>query len=107
MKYRTLAAALLLGSVMFTSCVDEFSELNSDPSTITKPDIRFLFTKCEASFQPGDYAQWFGKCRLYATITNPLTVAKSHLLKDYDPEMNGALKYPLSKQLVFGVNVSF
>ena len=60
MKYRTLAAALLLGSVMFTSCVDEFSELNSDPSTITKPDIRFLFTKCEASFQPGDYAQWFG-----------------------------------------------
>lgn len=44
MKYRTLAAALLLGSVMFTSCVDEFSELNSDPSTITKPDIRFLFT---------------------------------------------------------------
>mgnify|MGYP001523256975 FL=1 len=47
------------------------------------------------------------KCRLYATITNPLTVAKSHLLKDYDPEMNGALKYPLSKQLVFGVNVSF
>ena len=28
MKYRTLAAALLLGSVMFTSCVDEFSELN-------------------------------------------------------------------------------
>ncbi len=45
--------------------------------------------------------------RLYATITNPLTVAKSHLLKDYDPEMNGALKYPLSKQLVFGVNVSF
>ena len=50
MKYRTLAAALLLGSVMFTSCVDEFSELNSDPSTITKPDIRLLFTKCEASF---------------------------------------------------------
>ena len=42
-----------------------------------------------------------------STITNPLTVAKSHLLKDYDPEMNGALKYPLSKQLVFGVNVSF
>ena len=47
------------------------------------------------------------KCRLYATITNPLTVAKSHLLKDYDPEMNGALKYPLSKQLVFGADVSF
>lgn len=47
------------------------------------------------------------KCRLYATITNPLVVAKSHLLKDYDPEMNGSLNYPLTKQLVFGVNVSF
>ena len=43
MKYRTLAAALLLGSVMFTSCVDEFSELNSDPSTITKPGRKQQF----------------------------------------------------------------
>ena len=42
MKYRTLAAALLLGSVMFTSCVDGFSELNSDPSTITS----LIFVSC-------------------------------------------------------------
>lgn len=47
------------------------------------------------------------KCRFYATITNPFVFAKSHLLKDYDPEMNGSLKYPLTKQLVFGVNVTF
>lgn len=47
------------------------------------------------------------KCRLYATMTNPLIVAKSHLLKQYDPEMNGDLNYPLTKQLVFGVNISF
>lgn len=45
--------------------------------------------------------------RVYGTITNPLVVAKSHLLKDYDPEMNGLIDYPLTKQLVFGVNVSF
>ena len=48
-----------------------------------------------------------GTCRFYTTITNPLVVAKSHLLKDYDPEMNGSLEYPLTKQLVFGVNLSF
>lgn len=48
-----------------------------------------------------------GKCRFYATITNPLTMAKSHLLKDYDPEMNGSFNYPLTKQMVFGVNLSF
>lgn len=45
--------------------------------------------------------------RVYATITNPLVVAKSHLVKDYDPEMGGSLDYPLTKQLVFGVNFSF
>ncbi len=48
-----------------------------------------------------------GNFRIYGTITNPLIVAKSHLLKDYDPEMNGSLNYPLTKQLVFGVNMSF
>lgn len=45
--------------------------------------------------------------RVYATITNPLVVAKSHLVKDYDPEMGGSLDYPLTKQMVFGVNLSF
>jgi TonB-linked SusC/RagA family outer membrane protein len=47
------------------------------------------------------------KCRFYGTITNPFIFAKSSLLKDYDPEMNGNLNYPLTKQLVFGVNLSF
>lgn len=45
--------------------------------------------------------------RVYGTITNPLVFAKSSLLKDYDPEMAGNLDYPLTKQMVFGVNVSF
>ena len=47
------------------------------------------------------------RLRLYATITNPLVVAKSHLLKNYDPEMNGTLDYPLTKQAVVGLNVTF
>lgn len=45
--------------------------------------------------------------RLYGTITNPLVMAKSDLLKDYDPEMNGDLDFPLTKQLVFGLSLSF
>lgn len=53
-------------------------------------------------------SKWgFEKCRLYATITNPLTIAKSPLLKDYDPEMNGSMNYPLTRQVVLGVNLSF
>ncbi len=45
--------------------------------------------------------------RVYGTITNPFVFAKSDLLEDYDPEMAGSLDYPLTKQLVFGVNVTF
>ena len=58
---------------------------------------------------PKDLLKKFGfeKLRVYGTITNPFVVAKSHLLKDYDPEMNGSLNYPLTKQLVFGLNLSF
>ena len=45
--------------------------------------------------------------RVYTTITNPLVVQKSDLLKNYDPEMNGSMDYPLTKQFVFGVNLTF
>lgn len=47
------------------------------------------------------------KLRVYGTLTNPLIIAKSDLLKDYDPEMNGKSDYPLTKQLVFGLNLTF
>lgn len=47
------------------------------------------------------------KLRVYGTITNPLVVARSSWIKQYDPEMAGSLNYPLTKQLVFGVNFSF
>lgn len=57
---------------------------------------------------PGNIAKKLAlqKLRVYGTITNPLVVAKSHFLKDYDPEMNGGLAYPLTKQIVFGLNVT-
>jgi hypothetical protein len=47
------------------------------------------------------------KLRIYGTITNPLIVAKSHLIKQYDPEMNGSLDYPLTRQVVAGLNLTF
>jgi len=46
------------------------------------------------------------RLRIYATVTNPLIFTKSSLLKDYDPEMNGGLAYPLTKQIVVGLNVT-
>lgn len=47
------------------------------------------------------------KLRLYGTVTNPVIIARSHLLKEYDPEMNGSLEYPLTKQVVLGLNITF
>lgn len=45
--------------------------------------------------------------RVYATANNLFTVAKSHLVKDYDPERGGSAKAPLQRQFVFGVNLEF
>lgn len=45
--------------------------------------------------------------RVYTTLTNPFVVAHSNLIKDYDPEMGGSMDYPLTKQFVFGVNLTF
>jgi len=47
------------------------------------------------------------RVRFYATGSNLLTIAKSHLLKDYDPEGGGSESFPLSRQFVFGVNLDF
>ena len=47
------------------------------------------------------------RLRVYGTITNPLVIANNHLLKQYDPEMNGVLDYPLTRQIVAGLNVTF
>ncbi len=47
------------------------------------------------------------RLRVYGTITNPLVIAKSHILKQYDPEQNGVLDYPLTRQAVIGLNVTF
>lgn len=48
------------------------------------------------------------KARVYFTADNPFIFTKCKYLKDYDPEKGGDDDdTPLSKQFVFGVNVSF
>lgn len=48
------------------------------------------------------------RLRFYFTANNPFIWTKSHYLKDYDPEKGGDDDAaPLSKQFVFGVNISF
>ncbi|MBN1415285.1 MAG: TonB-dependent receptor [Bacteroidales bacterium] len=45
--------------------------------------------------------------RIYATASNLFIITKSHLVKYYDPENKGSEKAPMSKQIVFGINVDF
>ncbi|GHV32689.1 hypothetical protein FACS1894177_09000 [Bacteroidia bacterium] len=47
------------------------------------------------------------KLRFYVTASNLLTVAKSDLIKHYDPERGGSETMPLSKQMVFGLTINF
>lgn len=47
------------------------------------------------------------KARFYATVSNPFIFTKSEYLKNYDPELGGADEFPMAKQFVFGVNISF
>ena len=41
---------------------------------------------------------------VYGTAKNFVTFSK---IKDYDPERGGSVEFPLTKQLVFGLNVGF
>jgi TonB-linked SusC/RagA family outer membrane protein len=45
--------------------------------------------------------------RVYGTVSNILTIARSHLVKYYDPENGGSEKAPMSKQIIFGINLEF
>lgn len=45
--------------------------------------------------------------RMYGTVYNSFIYTKSHLLKGLDPETGASDSFPLYKQLVFGLNVSF
>lgn len=47
------------------------------------------------------------KCRFYSTIYNPYVFVKDKQLKGTDPETGGSDSFPLYKQFVFGVNITF
>ena len=47
------------------------------------------------------------RLRVYGTMYNPLVYTRSTMLKGVDPESGGADSFPLFKQIVFGINLSF
>lgn len=59
LKYLALACLLGMGGVSFTSCTDDFAEINSSEEEINNPDLRYLFTQALVEFEPMDYTAWF------------------------------------------------
>ena len=47
---------------------------------------------------------YLNRVRVYASMKNYITFSK---IDNYDPERGGSISFPLSKQVVFGVNVEF
>lgn len=47
------------------------------------------------------------RMRVYSTIYNPIILTRSSMLKGVDPESGGADSFPLFKQIIVGVNLSF
>lgn len=61
MRYKSIIAATLIGTSFLatTGCKEDFAEVNTKPSAVTKPDVRYLFTNALAEFEPSKYQQWF------------------------------------------------
>lgn len=58
--YKSIFAATLAGvTLLSTSCRDDFSELNQDPSTVVKGNPGYLFAQGVLDFEPSDYTYWF------------------------------------------------
>jgi len=47
------------------------------------------------------------KIRFYATAYDPFIFTKSDLLANQDPERGGSDNFPLTKEFVVGINVTF
>ncbi len=59
---KSLTAVLLMLMMLpaFTSCnKDQFADINTDPSTISKGNVPYLFTQAILNFEPSDYLLWF------------------------------------------------
>lgn len=60
MKYKYLAATLLIaGGACLGSCMDDFADVNTNPTVVSKPDPRYLFTQALSNFDGYGYFSWF------------------------------------------------
>lgn len=54
-----LVAALVGVAALTSSCRDDFADLNSSPSQVTKAEPTYLFAQTVLKFEPSGYLYWF------------------------------------------------
>ena len=61
MNYKKIAVYMSMAASLFLAngCQDKFSDINTDPASITSGDVNFLFTQALINFEPSDYTFWF------------------------------------------------
>lgn len=68
-----LLGGCLTGALFLGSCTaEDLAKYNTEPSVITKPDMRFLFTQGLSQFLPSDYWDWwydFSAMSTYGQVT--------------------------------------
>ncbi len=57
-KY-TIASIAMMVILLTTGCRDEFADINTNPSQISKADPSFLFTRGILEFEPSGYLLWY------------------------------------------------
>ena len=57
--HKSILAATALSAALFTSCADEFAELNKPKDSIAEPNISYLFANSVNKFDPSGYLLWY------------------------------------------------
>lgn len=60
-NYRNILLASVLGATVLgtTGCRDDFADINSSPSQVTKAEPSYLFAQAVMDFEPYSYTYWF------------------------------------------------
>ena len=58
-SYKSLLFATALGAAIFSGCTDDFAEMNQDPTSVTTPNVSYLFANGVNQFEPMGYTYWF------------------------------------------------
>lgn len=74
-----------------------------DASYIKLRNLTFGYTLPKQLLKKVDIS----KLRFYVTASNPWIYTKNKYLENYDPERGGADEFPLTRQIVVGVNFTF